>query len=460
MAAMSIDAVEKVETLPLNPPANASYSFAGGNPIVQFMIASQDKLLAGSTLRLNGTLRVQTPAGVYPNNGRTVGTAANGNRAGAAHCDLQLNARTGAQSCIQQVTVTSLENQTLENVRSYGRYLASVYPVTHSQTDFDSNLQLKSGCQASRARQAGVLVNNDLDFSIPLLNGVFNSAVPIPLGQNGFRGLQIQLELAPDSMVLYGSGSALAPNLTGAKYELRDLSLSYDLLIPDETTRAGMAVPASGAIAYNSVSSLFSVINASDITQSFNFGTSNTLSVIHNFLPSTYQNNYSYDSFQTPRLRNDTGGAGTYAIDAPCREVSFMKAGLKFPIDFEVDVQTQGEEGRPQTALAKPFVDAIKPLPQMNHTLLSTATEFGLGTRVNPATGQKPPVATLAGDSPVFGAGVNFDPVSRVGVNFRNTNYSVRLRSALDGSSPNSVFTYVLAKNVLSYSPNGIAVAT
>ena len=43
-----------------------------------------------------------------------------------------------------------------------------------------------------------------------------------------------------------------------------------------------MAVPASGAIAYNSVTSLFSVINASDITQSFNFGTSNTLSVIHN----------------------------------------------------------------------------------------------------------------------------------------------------------------------------------
>ena len=82
MAAMSIDAVEKVETLPLNPPANASYSFAGGNPIVQFMIASQDKLLAGSTLRLNGTLRVQTPAGAYPNNGRDATTPANGNRAG------------------------------------------------------------------------------------------------------------------------------------------------------------------------------------------------------------------------------------------------------------------------------------------------------------------------------------------------------------------------------------------
>ena len=456
---MTIDAVEKVETLPLNPPANASYSFAGGNPIVQFMVASQDKLLAGSTLRLNGTLRVQTPAGGYPNNGRTVGTPANGNRAGAAFYDLQLNERTGVQSCIQQVTVTSLENQTLENVRSYGRCLASVYPATHSQSDFDSNLQLKSGCQASRARQSGVLVNNDLDFSIPLLNGVFNSAVPIPLGQNGFRGLMVQLELAPDSMVLFGAGSTANPNLTGAKCELRDLSLSYDLLIPDETTRAGMAVPASGSIAYNSVTSLFSVINASDITQSFNFGTSNTLSVIHNFLPSTFQNNYGHDSFQTLRLRNDDAGAGTCPADAPCREVSYMKAGLKFPIDFEVDVQTQGEQSRPQTALAKPFLGAIKPLPLLNHTLLSTATEFGLGTRVNPATGQKPSVNTLAGSSPVFGCGVNFDPVSRVGVNFRNTNYSIRLRSALDGSSPNSVFTYVLAKNVLSYSPNGMAVA-
>ena len=104
-----------------------------------------------------------------------------------------------------------------------------------------------------------MLVNNDLDFPIPLLNGMFNSAVPIPLGQNDFRGLMVQLELAPDSMVLFGTGSTANPNLTGAKHELRDLSLSYDLLIPDETTRAGMAVPASGSIAYNSVTSLFSV---------------------------------------------------------------------------------------------------------------------------------------------------------------------------------------------------------
>ncbi len=76
----SVEAIEKVEILPMNPPPNSSYSFKNGNPIVQFVVASADKFLLGSSLRLNGTLRVNegnsdetTP--VLANNGGAQGAA-------------------------------------------------------------------------------------------------------------------------------------------------------------------------------------------------------------------------------------------------------------------------------------------------------------------------------------------------------------------------------------------------
>ena len=40
---MNIVNVEKVEILPLNPPANNAYSFKEGFPIMQFLIPNQPK---------------------------------------------------------------------------------------------------------------------------------------------------------------------------------------------------------------------------------------------------------------------------------------------------------------------------------------------------------------------------------------------------------------------------------
>ena len=461
---MSIVEVERVEILPLNPPANNSYSFKEGFPIVQFMIPNQPKLLVGSTLRLNGTLRMniptsteQAPVLVDNNNNKGVTNNANG-------C---LSSRVGVASTIEQITLSSMTNQTLEVVRSYGRYLSSVQSITHSQEDFDTNVQLES-LTASRKMNGALLVNNEVSFSIPLRTGLLSSGQEIPIGTNGIRGMMVELRLSPDAQVF--SGFSLADGTvkndsgsgTGMFYQLRDLSLSYNLLVPNAEISAKMSVPSTGSMTYNSISHLYSVINASDQTQNFNLGTGKTLSVFHNFLPSPHLNNYNEDGFSTPRLRNVNGG--TYSADAPIDRVSFLKGGVLSPIENEIDVETASDQGRPRSELSTNFINSIKPYSMFNHSLISPNTEVQISTDVNPLTGQDLIITNgenrqQADPEPVFGVGVAEDPY-KVGVDFKNTNYGLRIKSALDGNSPNSIFTYVLAQNTLAYSPQGIAVVS
>ena len=55
---LNIVDVEKMEVLPSNQPNNNTYSFKNGNPIITLEIASQNKLLRPSSLRINGKLTV------------------------------------------------------------------------------------------------------------------------------------------------------------------------------------------------------------------------------------------------------------------------------------------------------------------------------------------------------------------------------------------------------------------
>jgi hypothetical protein len=42
---------------------------------------------------------------------------------------------------------------------------------------------------------------------------------------------------------------------------------------------------------------------------------------------------------------------------------------------------------------------------------------------------------------------------------FADATYGLRIESSLNGSSPNSLNTFVIAKNVLTHTPQGISVA-
>ena len=269
---MPIVRQQKNETMPLNMPLNNAYSFKNGSSLIQLQIASQPQALVCKSLKLCGKLRLNrststfgTPA--FPNN--------NDNRGGGAF-NLTLNERVGINAVIDTLTLSSMTGQTLESIRNYGRLTATTTPMKNNQTQFDGKLQGQNPACASRANIGANEVNSEVFFAMPLECGMIEGMDYLPLGKNGVDGLQILIQLASDQNAMQSSEVATRAD---CYYELVDVSLTYDTLVFDEKTTEEMARPASGAFEYNSWSHIYSVINASDAQQNFNFGTSKTLSV-------------------------------------------------------------------------------------------------------------------------------------------------------------------------------------
>ena len=457
---MNFVEVEKMEVLPSNQPANNTYSFKKGNPIITLEIAPQSKFLKPSTLRINGKLTVRNSANQVVQNNNIVINANGRGGAGtspAAEIDVRLNSRIGINSVFQNVVVSSnATNQTLESVRQYGRMCATILSGTNSQDDMISHLGVV-GLNCGLDAACGNLVNNTVDFSAKLFCGIFQGGTSIPLGVNGVRGLTINLELASDQMVLDGAD---APTETGAYYELSEVSLTADLLIPDAQGIQQMTVAGNGAFNYNSYNNLYSVINASDATQTYNLSQNNVLNVFHNFLPVSWANNYQEDSFSTGMLKN-TDNAGNYNTDCILNKVAFSRGGLRLGLDYDLDVNTQSVEARPETGILVNGLNALKPLYKMIKTLNQKQLIGYGGNDLKPYADADQPVQVLE-ESDLgqrnFLVGIALDNVSNVGMSFRGQAYATRIQSNLDGKSPNSVYTYVLSKNTLTYSPQGIMV--
>lgn len=457
---MNIESVEKAEVFPLNNPSNNTYSFKRGHGTITFDIAPQAKLLRPSSLRLNGTLKVLQADGTsLPDN-----NGLKSNNVGAVQ--IQLNDKIGVNSVIQNVSInSSATGQSIEVVRNYGKMVSTLLASTHSSEDFQSNqsvVALDTAVQSSSDN----LVNNEVAFSIPFYAGVMNSGKALPLGNNGMRGLQFVLELAADQQVLKGGAAGTG---TGASYELKNVSLSYDLLVPDAAGQERMMVPGSGMFEYNAYNSLYSVINASDNTQTFNLSAQNVLSVFHSFLPTTHQNNYGFDGYANPPLMNKTGAV--YNSKAKLEKVNFSRGGLKLGLDYELDVKKQSEENRPETGVMLNALNAVRPFYNLSH-LLNQPLLLGYGAKdLRPYSQTEVEKLTATdsvdnggvafpGSSRNFAIGLALDNVSNEGMSFQGVSYAVRIRSGLDGASPNAVYTYALVKNKLMYSPQGIQVVS
>jgi hypothetical protein len=456
---LNIVDVEKMEVLPSNQPNNNTYSFKNGNPIITLEIASQNKLLRPSSLRINGKLTVKNSNGyIAQNNSIVQNTNGRGGDAGspAGAVDIKLNPRVGVNSVIQNLVISSNQtNQSLESVRQYGRMCASILSGTHSQDDFMSHRSVVALNPALQTVGAN-LNNNTVDFSMRLYAGMFMGGNAIPLGVNGVRGLTLNIELASDQMVLAGAD---APSNTGAFYELSDITLTADLLIPDAEGQQKLGVAGNGAFQYNSFNSLYSVINASDATQTYNLAQNNVLNVFHNFLPVSHANNYTQDSFTTDMLKNTDATGATYNADVQLNKVSFSRGGLKLGLDYDLDVQKQSAEGRPETGVLINGLNALKPFYKLTKTLNSKQLIGYGGNDLKPYSAtQVQQVSEADVGARNFLVGLALDNVSGVGMSFRGQAYATRIQSTLDGKSPNSVYTYVLAKNTLMYSPQGIMV--
>ena len=443
--------VEKFEILPSNLPSLGKYSFSQGNPIVQFNIGSVPKLLRTSSLRVNGTISVrQSDKSAVDNLGFKGGTAT----------DIQMNSRVGVNAVFQNVNIASSEsNQTLESVRQYPRLIASVLPSVNSEEDFMSHNGLTSKATAIQDVN-DVMCNNDMSFSVQMFAGIFQSSSVISLGVNGVRGLSLSLELAPDSQVL-----KTATADTGATYELSNMSISGDMLVGD-ALMSKLSVSSSGQMVFNSFSSLYSVINSSDSTSTFNLSASNVLSVIHNFVPPTHINSYANDGCATDMLKNKDA-SGAYVTKVNLRKTSFSRGGLKLKYDYDFNSTDQSAQLLPETGVQIAALNALQPYTSLTK-MLNQPLLFPYGTKdgviTSDTTGSilhpEPQVLTSTDPARNFCVGLAMDRLSGQGIDFRGTSYALRLQTDLDGNSPMSVYTYSLARNVLNWSPSGIFVSS
>ena len=450
MSSPNIVNVEKFEILPSNQPANNTYSFRGSNPIIEITIPAQAKYLRPSSVRINGTLRLNDSAGALVNNHTLKAVTASA---------VKLNSRVGVHSCFQNVVLSSeATNQSLEAVRQYGRLVSTLLSSTHSDQDFmgeKSNVAVMNGLNNASSN----LINNEIRFSIPLYTGLLQGGNPIPLSMNGINGLKIKLELASDQQVLSGANAGTG---VGAFYQLKDISVSGDLLVPDDKGQAQLSVAGSGAFQYNSYSSLYSVLNSNDSTQTYNLANSQVLSVFHTFLPVSHSNNYGQDGFTNNGLLNtDTNGVN-YTTPCNLKKVSFSRGGVKLGLDYEVDVEQNSIEGLPEAQVLQQYLNAFQEFDSLSR-MINNKQLLGYGGEDKVPYKDVLSFARQVGvdadnGSRNFGIGLAMDRVSDMGMSFKGQSYATRIVSDLDGKSPNAIYSFILAKNTLQYSPQGVMV--
>ena len=443
---MSVVSIEKFEILPQNQPSGGKYSFKSGTPLIQFSIGSQAKYLRSATLRLNGKFSVKKGDGTRPNNQslKATGTGA-----------VEINSRVGIHSCFQNVNISSNDTQSsLESIRSYGRMSATILPSTHDSQDFMCQAGVVSG-NTGLSTSSSVMLNNERSFSLPIYSGLLMGTGRIPLSL--IKGLMISFELASDNAVLFGAD---APSGTGAFYELSDLSITGDMEIMDIEGQSKLQIQGSGSMEYNSFTNLYSVLDSADSTQTYNISNSNVLSVFQNYLPVTHGNSYLHDGMKTDVLKN-TDGTGQYVDDVVTKRLGFSRGGIKIGTDYDIVTETQSTEGRPETGLMVHALDSVKKIGQITSTLSQPQLlSFSGGDDIIYRDSGKQKGVVVDEGERNFAVGLAMDRFSGVGVNFKDVAFSTRLQTTLDGKSPNSAYTYVLSKNLLTYTPSSVSVVS
>ena len=295
---------------------------------------------------------------------------------------------------------------------------SSIY--TLSQEDLDSNAQV-GGLTASRSATGALLQNQEVSFSIPLRCGLLSGTDGINLAS--VNGLIITLELAPDFQALgpwlttsgsyVAGGGAVSDTALGANYEVSDLTMSYDLHIPEDPN----SLKSNNTMSYNAVSHIYSVVNSSsDQTTNLNLGTQKTLSVIHNHIPSTFVNNPEVNSNSTPRLRNKGAAAPYYALgdEIDPKSVSFQRGGVLFPLDNRISGEPVGSSTNKrhevQSEKSINALNAVKPYQSTNHLLMSQRTETGI-TATTDCVGSCRYESNLPDFSACQSIGVRTDPL-------------------------------------------------
>jgi len=427
-----------VEIVPSNITSNGSISFKNGNPVIQFIIGEQDRMLIGNSVRFCGKFRALLKSG-----SSSVSDVSN----------LAMSEKLGVYSCIDTLTIKSQRTgQTIESIRHYNRFLASYLPVTTSKEDGIGHLNESALILPNYAAQQQSVVNipsssstmNHFCMSLPC--GLLNGGEPIPLMPEAVGGLLVEIHLSPDSQVFHTSGDADSASYTDSFYEFNDVTLVAELMEPDPQSLQQMKSQQSGTYEYNSINSYYQTINSANGIINFQLGLSRVLGVFANIVPASHINNLTFDGLATLYPTN-TGGSS-----ADIKEIFFTRNGSKFPIDYNINTlqQTDANNKTADSEIYHHFVNAIQKFADNTRTSL------------NPQNVRLSDSARFDKDFAFggcgFGIGVALDTISDQGVDYRNVNFGINMSLDLTTDSPQAFFVFVHNKQTLVFGPQGLQV--
>jgi hypothetical protein len=427
-----------VEVVPSNVTSTGSISFKNGNPVIQFIIGEQDRMLIGNSVRFTGKFRA-----LLSSASSSVSDVSN----------LAMSEKLGVYSCIDTLTIKSQRTgQTIESIRHYNRFLASYLPVTTSKQDGIGHLNESALILPNYAAQQQSVVNipsssstqNHFCMSLPC--GLLNGGEPIPLMPEAVGGLLIELHLSPDSQVFHTQGNNDSASYSDSFYEFSDVSLVAELMEPDPQALQQMKSQQSGTYEYNSINSYYQTINSANGIINFQLGLSRVLGVFANILPASHINNLKFDGLATLYPTN-TGGSS-----ADIKELFFTRNGSKFPIDYNINTLQQNDPANvtSDSEIYHHFVNAIQKFADNTRTSL------------NPQNVRLSDSARFDKDFAFggcgFGVGVALDTISDQGVDYRNVNFGINLSLDLTTDSPQAFFVFVHNKQTLVFGPQGLQV--
>ncbi len=437
------------EIVPSNITSNGSLSYFGGQPTIQFLIGEQDRFIKPGSIRLVGefTIWKDAASSVLP-----------------VEADkIRMNERLGVNSIVDQLTIFSQKSgQVMETINHHNRMMSSYLSVTQSMDDFaghtyETSLRFPN----YKGQQLGVVENTQAahssgknEFCIPLVCGLFLGREPIPLsGQWGVGGLRIEINLAPDSNVLFtGSATGDIAALPNAHYELSKVRLVCETMVPPPDQLSQLMSQTTNTFVYNSITSYYQTINSANANINFNLALSKVLGAYMNVVPAGHINNLAYDGLATLPFTNANG---TRAVVEQC---VFTRGGERYPLQYNLDTSQKetafvGNDTM-DSQLARNYINAVSSFAKLARSSVNTENYkyFDAGDVYYPNA------KTIKDGGSAWGLGIAYDTISDQGISFENVPFGLQLQLKLSSDHPQAIFLFVHSKQTVVSTPSGIQV--
>tara|TARA_B110001450_G_C17561151_1_gene456798 strand:- start:11 stop:1054 length:1044 start_codon:yes stop_codon:yes gene_type:complete len=345
----------------------------------------------------------------------------------------------------------------METINHHNRMMSSYLGVTQSLDDFaghtyETSLRFPN----FRGQELGVITNTQADdaqgkneFCIPLVCGLFLGQDPIPLsGTWGVGGLRIELQLAPDSNVLF-SGDNTATELLNAHYELSNVRLICETQVPEPDQLSQLMSQTTNTFVYNSITSYYQTINSANATLNFNLALSKVLGCYMNIVPANHINNLTRDGLATLPFTNADGSV------AVVEQAVFTRGGERYPLQYNLDtVQKDAPSNTTMDSqLARNFINSVMGFSRVGRSSVTPANYKYFEMTDNFVQAKQ-----IKDGGSAYGLGIAYDTISDQGISFANVPFGVQFQLGLISDHPQAIFLFVHSKQTCVSTPNGIQV--